>query len=127
MMFKSQPAGQPSKSSAAPPPSVRITVGRPAYRPGEQVIASIDVHNERFVQHSQARTPNGGSQSSAVADLQHAVLIKDVSVEIRGVEKVDPTWIITPKSSGGGGIRGKCSALHFALIFGAMQSVLKCA
>jgi hypothetical protein len=42
-----------------------------------------------------------------VADLQQAVLVKEVSMEIRGVERVDPTWIITPKSTGSG-IRGKC-------------------
>jgi hypothetical protein len=109
-MFGSQSTNQASKVRAFPPPSVRITIGRPAYRPGEQLIASIDVHNERLVQQSQQRTPrtpNGSSQSSVVADLQQAVLIKDVTVELRGIERVDPTWITTPRVNAGAAIRGE--------------------
>ena len=65
------------------PPSLKVTLERKVYRPGDTVVATIEITNEA---------------PGAVRDLSaDAVLMADLLVEVRGIEKIDPTWLIAPK------------------------------
>ncbi|CAM6038986.1 unnamed protein product [Sphagnum compactum] len=74
-------------------PSVRLSLDRKGYRPGDMVVATIEVANENPSYSSARRTPR-----ASVAD---AVLMEDLSVEVRGIEKLDPQWLVTPKPPSG--------------------------
>jgi hypothetical protein len=74
-------------------PSVRLSLDRKGYRPGDMVVATIEVANENPSYSSARRTPR-----ASVAD---AVLMEDLSVEVRGIEKLDPQWLVTPKPTSG--------------------------
>ncbi len=82
-----------SKKSGITMPSVRLSLDRKGYRPGDMVVATIEVANENPSYSSARRTPR-----ASVAD---AVLMEDLSVEVRGIEKLDPQWLVTPKPTSG--------------------------
>lgn len=66
-----------------PPPSLKVSLERKVYRPGDTVVATVEIANEA---------------PGMVRDLSaDAVLMADLLVEVRGIEKIDPTWLITPK------------------------------
>lgn len=65
------------------PPSLRVSLERKVYRPGDTVVATIEVANEA-----------PGMVRDLVPD---AVLMADLLVEVRGIEKIDLTWLVTPK------------------------------
>ncbi len=96
------PAASSSPRRGSPPgsnksgitmPSVRVSLDRKGYRPGDMVVATIEVANENPSYSSARRTPR-----ASVAD---AVLMEDLSVEVRGIEKLDPQWLVTPKPPSG--------------------------
>ncbi len=96
------PAASSSPRRGSPPgsnksgitmPSVRLSLDRKGYRPGDMVVATIEVANENPSYSSARRTPR-----ASVAD---AVLMEDLSVEVRGIEKLDPQWLVTPKPTSG--------------------------
>lgn len=70
-----------------PPPVVKVGLERKVYRPGDTVVATIEIGNE-----------GGGGKVGMVRDATgDAVLMEDLSVEVRGIEKLDPQWLVTPK------------------------------
>jgi hypothetical protein len=81
-----QEAGSP-RTGASRAPSLKVSLERKVYRPGDTVVATIEVANEA-----------PGMVRDLVAD---AVLMADMLVEVRGIEKIDPTWLITPKPPSG--------------------------
>lgn len=82
-------AGAPRspRTACLSPPSLKVTLEKNVYRPGDMVVATIKIINE---------SPEGrlGTVRDLTAD---AVLIESLSVDVRGIEKVDPQWLVTPK------------------------------
>lgn len=81
-----QEVGSP-RTGASRAPSLKVSLERKVYRPGDTVVATIEVANEA-----------PGMVRDLAAD---AVLMADMLVEVRGIEKIDPTWLITPKPPSG--------------------------
>lgn len=52
------------------------------------MVATIEVANENT--YYARRTERAGI-------VEDAVLMEDLSVEVRGIEKLDPQWLVTPK------------------------------
>eukprot|EP00249_Psilotum_nudum_P020513 c27737_g1_i1 orf=439-2274(-) len=65
-------------------PSVKVTTDRTAYRPGDAILATIEVFNDNRL------------ESVPGADSSGALLIENLVVEVKGLEKLDPQWLITP-------------------------------
>jgi len=76
--------GSPRSKIRNAAPSVKVALERKVYRPGDTVVATIEIGNEVKV----------GMVRDVMAD---AVLMEDLSVEVRGIEKLDPQWLLTPK------------------------------
>lgn len=68
-------------NSSINPPSVKVTTDRAAYRPGDTILATIEV----------SQNP----QSSNGAEIEPLVL-ENLVVEVKGLEKLDPQWLLTP-------------------------------
>lgn len=83
------PAGKVNNTPVAP--SLKATLERKVYRPGDMVVFTIDILNDEL----QARP---GMVNDALAN---AILVDDLIVEVRGIEKLDPQWLITPKLPAG--------------------------
>jgi hypothetical protein len=64
------------------------------------VVATIEVANENT--YYARRTERAGI-------VEDAVLMEDLSVEVRGIEKLDPQWLVTPKPPFGSKQR-RCAA-----------------
>lgn len=64
------------------------------------VVATIEVANENTYY------PRRTERASIVQD---AVLMEDFSVEVRGIEKLGPQWLVTPKPPSGSNQR-RCAA-----------------
>ncbi|KAL3695876.1 hypothetical protein R1sor_009952 [Riccia sorocarpa] len=69
-------------------PTLHVTMDKPAYRPGDIVVATIDVRNDG------ATANKTGAVAKTLAD---AVLMEDLLVEVKGIERVDPQWLVTTK------------------------------
>jgi hypothetical protein len=82
------------RNSARPPPSLQVTMDKVAYRPGDVVTATIDIGNDVRVTNKLGGTESG----SSIAD---AVLMEDLRVEVKGIERVDPQWLVTPRVAPG--------------------------
>ncbi|XP_024544901.1 uncharacterized protein LOC9644561 [Selaginella moellendorffii] len=65
------------------PPLLDLRLDRKVYRPGDAVTATVEISNP-------ASASDGG-------DL---ILVEEFAVEVRGTEKLDPQWIVTPKPPG---------------------------
>ena len=75
----------------SPAPSLKVTLEKKVYRPGDTVLATIEIANA---------TPGG--KLGMMRDLTgNAVLMEDLLVEVRGIEKLDPQWLVTPKPPAG--------------------------
>lgn len=70
------------------PPSLKVTLEKKVYRPGDTVVATVEIGNEG----------KPGMMRDLTGD---AVLMEDLSVEVRGIEKLDPQWLVTPKPPSG--------------------------
>lgn len=64
------------------------------------VVATIEVANENTYY---------ARRTQRASIVQDAVLMEDLSVEVRGIEKLDPQWLVTPKPPSGSKQR-RCSA-----------------
>ncbi|XP_058070686.1 uncharacterized protein LOC131219487 isoform X2 [Magnolia sinica] len=70
-------------------PSLKLQLDKEVYRPGDSVIATIEIWN-----------PNNANELS---EMEHAVnddyslLIENLKYEIKGIEKLDPQWFATQK------------------------------
>lgn len=72
-------------NSLVHPPSVKFTTDRTAYRPGDVIVATIEItHIEQ--------PPNGGVDY---------LVLENLVVEIKGLEKLDPQWLVTPAPARG--------------------------
>lgn len=83
------PAGKVNNTPVAP--SLKATLERKVYRPGDMVVFTIDIINDEL--HGRPGMVNDG--------LMNAILVDDLMVEVRGIEKLDPQWLITPKLPAG--------------------------
>ncbi|KAH9296524.1 hypothetical protein KI387_040112, partial [Taxus chinensis] len=84
-----------SKSSSLENESVstatlKVSTDREAYRPGDLIIATVEVHNAKCLVRS-------GEQTEVGLDARDAVQIEKIIVEVKGVEKFDTQWVITQK------------------------------
>ncbi|CAI5957739.1 unnamed protein product [Closterium sp. NIES-65] len=154
MTAQQQPPSQP-------PPVVHVAFARAAYRPGETVIATIDIDNfapspsplsaaaasagialpswaipqrapRRDGMSSSSSSAMGGRVGSAPSLTKNAsfsgagggrasegefgtvggVLIENLVVDLKGVERLDPSWIVLPKSSSGAQSKGERAILE---------------
>ena len=73
--------------SSIQPPSVRVSTDKLAYRPGDTLIATIEVFLD-------------DKHSSTTSDpVTESILLENLIIEIKGIEKVDPQWLLTPDSA----------------------------
>lgn len=79
-------------------PTLKVSTDREAYRPGDLIIATVEVHNAKCLLES-----NGQTEGSV--DARDAILIENIIVEVKGIEKFDTQWIITQKPSPGSKLR----------------------
>ncbi|CAM6097364.1 unnamed protein product [Calypogeia fissa] len=79
-----------SRKLAHNPPTLHVTMDKVAYRPGDVVVATIDIGNNVRPTSKLRASESGGS----IAD---AVLMEDLRVEVKGIERVDPQWLVTPR------------------------------
>ncbi|CAI5975357.1 unnamed protein product [Closterium sp. NIES-65] len=156
MTAQQQPPSQP-------PPVVHVAFARAAYRPGETVIATIDIDNfapspsplsaaaasagialpswaipqraprrDGMSSSSSSSSAMGGRVGSAPSLTKNAsfsgagggrasegefgtvggVLIENLVVDLKGVERLDPSWIVLPKSSSGAQSKGERAILE---------------
>ena len=95
-------------------PHLHITFSRPAFRAGETVIAIIDVENNqqaaaasskdlhaiRQAKHSSARSDNPAAYGVGV-------IVERLTVELKGIERLDPSWIaLSQVATEGRSLRG---------------------
>ena len=80
-------APEPLIDSTAP--AVTITLGKAAYRPGDTLSAIIDIDNWTGTGSPPTTTPANRVTSS--------IIIESCTVDIKGVEKLDPSWVQRPK------------------------------
>ncbi|XXG46690.1 hypothetical protein AAC387_Pa02g1470 [Persea americana] len=70
-------------------PSLKLQLDKDVYRPGDSVIAAIEIQN-----------PNSGNGSSemelAVSD-DYSILVEYITFELKGIEKLDTQWFTTQK------------------------------
>ena len=96
------PGSPRTASSKNLPPALKLSLEKKAYRPGDTVVATVEIVNEAPV-----------GKPGPIRDLAgEAVLMEDLSVEVRGIEKLDPQWMVTPKPPAGSKTRkGSLSSL----------------
>jgi len=70
-------------------PSLKIQTDRETYRPGDSVIATIEIHNPR--------SPSEDIQIEQLANGICSLLVDSLSFEVKGTEKLDPQWFATQK------------------------------
>lgn len=73
--------------SSLQPPSVKLSTDRPAYRPGDTLLATIEVSRD--------------VKSSSHYSSAEFLLLENLVVEIKGIEKLDPQWLLTPEPARG--------------------------
>ena len=83
------------------PPSVKLSTDKLSYRPGDTLLATVDIvrdHNENTC---------FGEQ----------VLLENLAFEIKGIEKLDPQWLLTDEPiRGSKHHRGMCAnRIHCAI------------
>ncbi|RWR72927.1 Reduced growth phenotype protein 1 [Cinnamomum micranthum f. kanehirae] len=70
-------------------PSLKLQLDKDVYRPGDSVIAAIEIQN-----------PNSGNGSSemelAISD-DYSILVEYITFELKGIEKLDTQWFTTQK------------------------------
>jgi hypothetical protein len=96
------PGSPTTAASKNLPPALKLSLEKKAYRPGDTVVATVEIVNEAPV-----------GKPGLMRDLAgEAVLMEDLSVEVRGIEKLDPQWMVTPKPPAGSKTRkGSLSSL----------------
>ncbi|EFJ38360.1 hypothetical protein SELMODRAFT_73467 [Selaginella moellendorffii] len=65
------------------PPLLDLRLDRKVYRPGDAVTATVEISNP-----------------ASASDCGDLILVEEFAVEVRGTEKLDPQWIVTPKPPG---------------------------
>lgn len=75
-------------------PTLKVSTDREAYRPGDLIIATVEVHNAKCLVES-------GGQTEIGVDVRDAVQIEKIIVEVKGIQKFDTQWVITQKPSPG--------------------------
>lgn len=75
---------------SALPPCLRVTLERTSYRPGDTIFATITVLN--------GDRPGQVLVETSSSDAE-AVLMEDLVVGIKGIEKLDPQWLLLPGAS----------------------------
>lgn len=78
-------------SSSTP---LKVITDREVYRPGDLIIATVEVHNGKCLVDSNARSELG-------LDVRDAIQIEHLIVEVKGIEKLDTQWVVTQKPSPG--------------------------
>ena len=76
------------EESSIQPPSVRVSTDKLAYRPGDTLIATIEVFQDS--KHSSSTTSHPVTES---------ILLENLIIGIKGIEKLDPQWLLTPDSA----------------------------
>eukprot|EP00897_Mesotaenium_endlicherianum_P004094 jgi/Mesen1/3712/ME000202S02798 len=99
MSLPTMPEKPPDKDA----PTLRVTLAKSAYRPGEVVIASIDLTNAlgKYTKAQLLQDLEEPSSSIKATNFAGAVLIEDLIVELKGLEKLDPAWVQVPKLPAG--------------------------
>ncbi|KAJ7555588.1 hypothetical protein O6H91_05G045900 [Diphasiastrum complanatum] len=69
------------------PPSLNVSLDRKAYRPGDTVVATIDISSDVSSQR----------EASFDSRVEDGLVLDNLAVEFKGTEKLDPQWLITPK------------------------------
>ncbi|BBN02157.1 RAB6A-GEF complex partner protein 2 [Marchantia polymorpha subsp. ruderalis] len=82
------------RKSTRSQPTLHVTMDKSAYRPGDLVVATIDVRND-------GPTAIKAGTNASNRSLLDAVLMEDLLVEVKGIERVDPQWLVTPKAPPG--------------------------
>lgn len=81
-------------------PSLKLQLDKDVYRPGDSVIAAIEIQN-----------PNSGNGSSemelAVSD-DYSILVEYITFELKGIEKLDTQWFTAQKPPAGSKQRRGC-------------------
>lgn len=73
---------------------LKVSTDREVYRPGDLIIATVEVHNGKCLVGNNAR-------SELSLDVRDAIQIENLIVEVKGIEKLDTQWVITQKPSPG--------------------------
>lgn len=73
---------------------LKVSTDREAYRLGDLITATVEVHNGKCVVDNNARSELG-------LDVTDAIQIENLIVEVKGIEKLDTQWVITQKPSPG--------------------------
>lgn len=86
-------------------PFLKLETDKNVYRPGDEVLITIEVQN-----------PNDPSNSHEItSSSERSLLLEKLSFELKGVEKLDTQWFTTQKPLPGTKLRkGLCS---FSLLF----------
>lgn len=63
-------------------PSVKLNTDKPSYRPGDTLLATIEVSCDK---------------KSPLLSAAEFLLLENLVVEIKGIEKLDPQWLLTPE------------------------------
>ena len=71
-----------------------MSTDREVYRPGDLIIATVEVHNGKCLVDNNARSELG-------LDVSDAIQIEHLIVEVKGIEKLDTQWVVTQKPSPG--------------------------
>ena len=66
------------------PPSVRLSTDKLAYRPGDTLLATVEVLRD-----------DKNCCSSASNLIAEPILLENLIVEVKGIEKLDPQWLLT--------------------------------
>ncbi|MCO5584642.1 hypothetical protein L7F22_038573 [Adiantum nelumboides] len=82
-------AGAPLKGheeSSLQPPSVKLSTDKSAYRPGDTLLATIEVLCDKEL---------------PLLSPTEFLLLESLIVQVKGIEKLDPQWLLTPEVSCG--------------------------
>eukprot|EP00252_Welwitschia_mirabilis_P001311 TRINITY_DN11197_c0_g1_i2.p1 TRINITY_DN11197_c0_g1~~TRINITY_DN11197_c0_g1_i2.p1 ORF type:complete len:553 (-),score=84.58 TRINITY_DN11197_c0_g1_i2:366-2024(-) len=71
-------------------PSLNVSTDRKAYRPGDSIVVTIVVRTGKF-------SCDSDEQIDQVEDCETAYQIDDLVVQFKGIEKLDPQWIVRQK------------------------------
>ncbi|KAI5060933.1 hypothetical protein GOP47_0023438 [Adiantum capillus-veneris] len=70
------------EESSLQPPSVKLSTDKPAYRPGDTLLATIEVSCDKEL---------------PLLSPAEFLLLESLVVQVKGIEKLDPQWLLTPE------------------------------
>ena len=84
----------PSFGHVQKPPSVKLSTDKLSYRPGDTLLATVDIV----------------SDDNENTCFREPVLLQNLAFEIKGIEKLDPQWLLTDEPiCGSKHRRGMCA------------------